>query len=60
MNNKTDKYILNIIEHNHLQNTMFTVLQICIQEQHDIDINLRYNDQAGSKKHKFNRKCERN
>jgi hypothetical protein len=37
MNNKTDKYILNIIEHNHLQNTMYTLLQIFIQGQHDID-----------------------
>jgi heme/copper-type cytochrome/quinol oxidase subunit 2 len=36
VNNKTDKYILNILEHNHLQNTIFTLLQICIQEQHDI------------------------
>ena len=37
MNNKTDKYILNITEHNHLQNTMLTLLQIFIQEQHGID-----------------------
>jgi hypothetical protein len=37
MINKTDKYILNIIEHNHLQNTMFTLLQIFIQDQHDIN-----------------------
>jgi hypothetical protein len=29
--------MLNILEHNHLQNTMFTLLQIFIQEQHDID-----------------------
>jgi hypothetical protein len=35
--NKTDKYILIILEHNHLQNTMFTLLQLCIQDQHDIN-----------------------
>ena len=34
--NKTDKYILNIFEHNHLQNTMFTLLRIFIQEQNYI------------------------
>jgi hypothetical protein len=28
VNNKTDKYIQNILEHNHLQNTMFTLLNI--------------------------------
>jgi hypothetical protein len=33
VNNKTDKYILNILEHDHLQNTMFTLLRIFIQEQ---------------------------
>ena len=44
MNNKTDKYILNILEHNHLQNTMFTLLQICIQEQHDINLLFLPND----------------
>jgi hypothetical protein len=37
VNNKTDKYILHILEHNHLQNTMLTLLQIFIEEQHDID-----------------------
>jgi hypothetical protein len=31
--NKTDKYILNILEHNNLQNTMFTLLWILIQER---------------------------
>jgi hypothetical protein len=30
VNNTTDKYILNILEHNHLQNTMFTLLRIFI------------------------------
>ena len=35
--NKTDKYILNILEHNHLQNTMFTLLHIFMQELHDIN-----------------------
>jgi hypothetical protein len=35
--NKTDKYILNILEHNHLQNTMLTLLQIFLQELHDIN-----------------------
>ena len=44
MNNKTDKYILNILEHNHLQNAMFTLLQICIQEQHDINLLFLPND----------------
>ena len=34
--NKTDKYILNILEHNHLQNTMFTLLRILIPEQNYI------------------------
>jgi hypothetical protein len=38
VNNKTDKYILNILEHSNLQNTMLTLLQICIQEQHDINL----------------------
>jgi hypothetical protein len=33
---KTDKYILNILEHNHLQNTMFILLRIFIQEQNYI------------------------
>ena len=37
VNNKTDKYIINILEHHHEQNTMFTLLQIFIQEQHDIN-----------------------
>ena len=31
--NKTDKYILNILEHKQIQNTMLTLLQIFIQEQ---------------------------
>ena len=38
MNNKSDKYILNILEHNNLQNIMFTLLWIFTQEQHDINI----------------------
>ena len=36
VNNKTDKYIINILEHKHIQNTMFTLLQIFIQEQNYI------------------------
>ena len=44
MNNKTDKYILNILEHSNLQNTMLTLLQICIQEQHDINLLFLPND----------------
>jgi hypothetical protein len=38
VNNKTDKYILNILEHNNLQHTMFTLVLILIQEQHDINL----------------------
>ena len=38
MNNKTDKYILNILQHSNLQNTMFTLEYILIQEQHDINL----------------------
>jgi hypothetical protein len=46
-NYKTDKYkitikcnvnLLNIHEHNHLQNTVFKLLHIYIQEQHDINM----------------------
>ena len=44
MNNKTDKYILNILEHSNLQNTMLTLLQIFIQEQHDINLLYLPND----------------
>jgi hypothetical protein len=40
--NKTDKYILNILEHNHLQNTMFTLLRIFIQEQNYISSSLHH------------------
>jgi hypothetical protein len=38
VNNKTDKYILNILEDNNLQNTMLTLKYILIQEQHDINL----------------------
>ena len=38
MNNKTDKYILNILEDNNLQYTMLTLEYILIQEQHDINL----------------------
>jgi ssRNA-specific RNase YbeY (16S rRNA maturation enzyme) len=44
VNNKTDKYILNILEHNNLQNTMFTLVYILIQEQHDINLLYLPND----------------
>ena len=48
VNNKTDKYILHILEHNHLQNnlqnTMFTLVYILIQEQHNINLLYLPND----------------
>jgi ssRNA-specific RNase YbeY (16S rRNA maturation enzyme) len=44
VNNKTNKYILNILEHSNLQNTMLTLLQIFIQEQHDINLLYLPND----------------
>ena len=44
MNNKTDMYILNILEDNNLQNTMLTLEYILIQEQHDINLLYLPND----------------
>jgi hypothetical protein len=44
VNNKTDKYILNILEDNNLQNTMLTLEYILIQEQHDINLLYLPND----------------
>ena len=36
--------MLNILEHNHLQNTMFTLVYILIQEQHEINLLYLPND----------------
>jgi hypothetical protein len=44
VNNKTNKYILNILEDNNLQNTMLTLEYILIQEQHDINLLYLPND----------------